>query len=112
MKYWGPILTTIEMLKRRSVLAVLVLMALVAHPMTTANASAGLTAQEGGGDLYLSCRADNDCVLTPTPIGEETVSGQSSANLFQEETVTFEFNADPAQEHVAVSYTHLRAHET
>ena len=108
MIYWGSIQATVEMLKRRSLLTVVVLFALVFHPMFASNVSAGLTAEDGGGDLYLSCRADNDCVLTPTPIGEETVSGQSSANLFQQETVTFEFNADPAQEHVALLPEQLR----
>lgn len=65
-------------------------------------ASAGLTDQDGGGELFFSCRADNDCVLTPTPVGEEQVSGQSTANTFQSETLTFEFEADPPQDHVAV----------
>lgn len=65
-------------------------------------ASAGLTDQEDGGELFFSCRADNDCVLTPTPVGEEQISGQSTANTFQSETLTFEFEADPPQDHVAV----------
>ena len=47
-----------------------------------------------GGDLYLSCRSDNDCVLTPTPVGEEKVTEQSFANTFQTEQVTFEFEAE------------------
>jgi len=29
--------------------------------------------------LHLSCRSDNDCVLTPTPVGEESVGGQTTA---------------------------------
>ena len=65
-------------------------------------ASAGLVMASEGGDLYLSCRSDNDCVLTPTPVGEEKVSEQSFANTFQTEQVTFEFDADPGQDHIAV----------
>lgn len=64
--------------------------------------SAGLTAQQDGGSLYLSCRSDNDCVLTPTPVGEEAVGGQSSATAIQPQTVVMEFEADPAQTHIAL----------
>ena len=62
--------------------------ALLAHPFVS-SASAGLTQEEG--DLFLSCLADNDCVLSPTPVGEEQVSGQTFANIVQPETVFFEF---------------------
>ena len=86
----------------RSLLMLGVLMVSFYQPWTMVHASAGLTSQEDGGDLYLSCREDNDCVLTPTPIGEEVVTGQSSANTFQSETLTFEFEADPPQDHVAL----------
>jgi len=61
--------------------------------------------------LHLSCRSDNDCVLTPTPIGEESVGGQTTATLFQPETVVFEFNADPGQNHVALLPERLTAFE-
>ena len=86
----------------RSLLMLGVLMVSFYQPWTLVHASAGLTSEENGGDLYLSCREDNDCVLTPTPIGEEVVTGQSSANAFQSETLTFEFQADPPQHHVAL----------
>ena len=75
---------------------------MMAQPMLVSPASAGLTATSEGGNLYPSCRADNDCVLTPIPVGEELVSGQSSANTFQQEVLTFEFVADPPQEHIAL----------
>ena len=86
----------------RPLLMLGVLMVSFYQPWTLVHASAGLTSEENGGDLYLSCREDNDCVLTPTPIGEEVVTGQSSANAFQSETLTFEFQADPPQHHVAL----------
>ena len=86
----------------RPLLVLGVLMVSFYQPWTLVHASAGLTSEENGGDLYLSCREDNDCVLTPTPIGEEVVTGQSSANAFQSETLTFEFQADPPQHHVAL----------
>ena len=76
---------------------------MMAHqPMLVSPASAGLTATSEGGHLYPSCRADNDCVLAPIPVGEEVVSGQSSANSFQQEVLTFEFVADPPQEHIVL----------
>ena len=86
----------------RAVLFLCIFLFSLVQPFGHAMVSAGLSSEEGGGELFLSCRADNDCVLTPTPVGEETVSGQSSANLFQQETVTFEFSADPPQGHVAL----------
>jgi len=86
----------------RPLLVLGVLMVSFYQPWTLVHASAGLTSEENGGDLFLSCREDNDCVLTPTPIGEEVVTGQSSANAFQSETLTFEFQADPPQHHVAL----------
>ena len=86
----------------RPLLMLGVLMVSFYQPWTLVHASAGLTSEENGGDLFLSCREDNDCVLTPTPIGEEVVTGQSSANAFQSETLTFEFQADPPQHHVAL----------
>lgn len=86
----------------RLLLMVGVLMLSILQPSLVGPARAGLTALEGGGELYLSCREDNDCVLTPTPVGEEVVTGQSTANSFQTETVTFEFEADPPQNHVAL----------
>ena len=82
----------------RSFLLVACFLALVVQPAV--NTSAGIT--EDSGDLFLSCRADDDCVLTPTPIGEEQVSGQTFANLVQPEVITFEFEMDPGQLHVAL----------
>ena len=76
----------------QSALWVLCFLAMLVHP-SVMSASAGIT--QANGDLYLSCRADNDCVLSSTPIGEEQVSDQTFATLVQPE---------------AVSYTHLRAH--
>ena len=90
------------MQKVRALLIASVFLLFLAQPFGSSTVTAGLSAEEGGGSLYLSCRGDNDCVLTPTPVGEEAVSGQSSANLFQQETVTFEFTADPPQHDVAL----------
>ena len=72
----------------RCAVLVVCFVALLAHPFVS-SASAGLTQEEG--DLFLSCLADNDCVLSPTPVGEEQVSGQTFANIVQPETVFFEF---------------------
>ena len=83
----------------RCLLFVICFFSLSSHPLFT-SASAELTEEEG--DLFLSCRADNDCVLTPTPIGEELISKQTFANLVQPEVVTFEFVMDPVQSHIAL----------
>ena len=83
----------------QSVLWVLCFLAMLVHP-SVMSASAGVT--QDNGDLYLSCRADNDCVLSSTPIGEEQVSGQTFATLVQPEVITFEFLMDPAQDHIAL----------
>ena len=90
--------------KHGSLLLVPILLLLAVQPVVSA--SVGLT--EDSGDLFLSCRADNDCVLTPTPIGEEAVSGQTFANLIQPEVLTFEFVMDPSQYHVALLPENLR----
>ncbi len=84
--------------RQRPFLLVMSLLLVMVHPALPA--SAGITQESG--DLFLSCRADNDCVLTPTPVGEEEVSGQTFANLFQPEVLTFEFVMDPVQHHVAL----------
>ena len=101
MKYWSPLVSVVRMMRSWSlrVLIALILLAFL-HPAMVLHAQAGLTAD--GGELFLSCREDNDCVLTPTPVGEEVLTGQSTANAFQPETLTFEFVADPPQFHVAV----------
>ena len=83
----------------QSVLWVLCFLAMLVHP-SVMSASAGIT--QDNGDLYLSCRADNDCVLSSTPIGEEQVSDQTFATLVQPEVITFEFLMDPAQDHIAL----------
>ena len=73
--------------------------------------TAALVVGEGTETLHFSCRSDNDCVLTPTPVGEEFVGGQTTATSFQPETVVFEFNADPGQHHVALLPEQLTALE-
>lgn len=83
----------------RCAVLVACLLALLVHPLVP-SASAGLTEDEG--DLFLSCLADNDCVLSPTPVGEEQVSDQTFANIAQPETVVFEFIMSPAQDHIAL----------
>ena len=83
----------------RCVVLVACLLALLAHPFVSV-ASAGLTEEEG--DLFLSCLADNDCVLSPTPVGEEQVSDQTFANIVQPETILFEFIMSPGQDHIAL----------
>ena len=85
-------------LKHRAFLLLLSFLLMMVHPAISA--SAAITQEDG--DLFLSCRADNDCVLTPTPIGEEQVSGQTFASVVQPEVLTFEFVMDPSQHHVAL----------
>ena len=103
MKYWSALVGPVRTMKGWPVRAFFALLVLsLVQPGFVVNAQAGVTSGEEGGELFLSCREDNDCVLTPTPIGEEVLTGQSTANAFQPETLTFEFAADPPQNHVAV----------
>lgn len=71
-------------------------------PMFTPSAQAGITSLEGGGTMYLSCQSGNDCSLTPVSMGEGKFSGQSFGSTLQPETLSFEFDAAPAQQHLAI----------
>lgn len=70
-----------------------------------ATVSASLTVGESS--LYLSCVADDDCLLSPTPIGEEVVSESVFASPAQPKTVTLEFDMAPAQRELALLPTVL-----
>ena len=63
---------------------------------------ASLTDAENGGVLYFSCDSDEDCQLTPTPIGEEIISGSVQANPLMTESVAIEFEMIPEQTELAV----------
>ena len=63
---------------------------------------ASLTDSENGGILYFSCDSDEDCQLTPTPIGEEVISGSVQANPLMTESVAIEFEMSPGQTELAV----------
>ena len=70
--------------------------------MTSIPASGSLTDQESGGTLYFSCDSDEDCQLTPVPIGEEIISGSVQANPLMPESVALEFDMTPTQTELAV----------
>ena len=63
---------------------------------------ASLTDSENGGILNFSCDSDEDCQLTPTPIGEEVISGSVQANPLMTESVAIEFEMSPGQTELAV----------
>jgi hypothetical protein len=64
--------------------------------------SASLTDADTGGVLFFSCDSDEDCQLTPTPIGEEVISGSVQANPLMTESVAIEFEMIPEQTELAV----------
>ena len=64
-------------------------------------ASGSLTDQENGGTVF-SCESDDNCQLTPVPIGEEIISGSVEANPLMTESVAIEFDMIPAQTELAV----------
>ena len=70
--------------------------------MTSLPASGSLTDQESGGTLYFSCDSDEDCQLTPVPIGEEIISGSVQANPLMPESIALEFDMTPTQTELAV----------
>ncbi|MAJ01507.1 MAG: hypothetical protein CMA10_03770 [Euryarchaeota archaeon] len=71
-------------------------------PAFVASSQAGITSKVDGGNLFLSCQSRDECSLTPVSMGEGKISGQTSASPIQPETLTFEFDADPIQTHLAV----------
>ena len=71
-------------------------------PIFTFSAQAGITSLDGGGTMYLSCQSENECTLTPVSMGEGQFTGQSFASSLQPETLSFEFDAAPAQQHLAI----------
>lgn len=102
MKYCDSTLCSMKQVSARPLrcaVFIACLLTLLAQPFVPA-ASAGLTKEEG--DLFLSCLQDNDCVLSPTPVGEEQISDQTFANIVQPETVVFEFIMSPSQDHIAL----------
>ena len=62
--------------------------------------SASLTTAQS--DVYLSCVEDDECLLTPTPIGEEVLSDTVFASPAQPRSLTFEFDMDPEQNQLAL----------
>ena len=62
--------------------------------------SASLTTAQSA--VYLSCVEDDECLLTPTPIGEEILSDTVFASPAQPRSLTFEFDMDPGQDQLAL----------
>ena len=86
-----------------AVLALCLLSCLFLAPIV--HASPTLTAEDG--TVYLSCVEDDDCLLSPTPVGEELVSDSVFASPAQPETVSIEFDMLPAQTDLALLPTTL-----
>ena len=63
---------------------------------------ASITDAEDGGTLYFSCDSDDDCRMTPTPIGEEIITGSVQANPLMTESVAIEFEMFPGQTELAL----------
>ncbi|MEK9730452.1 MAG: hypothetical protein VW230_01690 [Candidatus Poseidoniales archaeon] len=80
-------------------MATLLTLTILIFPM---HVQANLNQEPGGGRFYLSCVDDETCQLTPTPIGEEIISGQSTSTFIQNEVLNFEFDLSPKQSHIAL----------
>ena len=63
---------------------------------------ASLTDNTDGGTLFFSCVSDDECLLTPVAIGEETITGSVQANPVSTETVALEFDMFPEQTELAL----------
>jgi hypothetical protein len=94
--------TGMNMKNRKAILLSSLFFLSLMIPIFTFSAQAGITSLEGGGMMYLSCQSENDCTLTPVSMGEGKLSGQSFASTLQPETISFEFDAAPAQQHLAI----------
>ena len=76
---------------------ILVLLCMLPSPI-----GASITDAEDGGTLYFSCDSDDDCRMTPTPIGEEIITGSVQANPLMTESVAIEFEMFPGQTELAL----------
>jgi len=85
------------MKKETGCISIVVLLCILTLPV-----SGSLTDEETGGTLYFSCESDDNCQLTPVPIGEEIISGSVQANPLMTESVAIEFEMIPAQTELAI----------
>ena len=63
---------------------------------------ANLSQSIDGGELFLSCIQDDECLLTSIPVGEEILSDTVFASPAQPDTITLEFEMDPLQKELAL----------
>ncbi len=70
---------------------------------------ANLTESSDGRELFLSCIQDDECFLTPVASGEEVISDTVFASPAQPDTITFEFEMDPQQSHLALLPSTLKS---
>lgn len=82
---------------------IFLMLGLMAMPIGLSSGS--LTIEDGS--FYLSCVEDDDCLLSPTPIGEELISEQVFASPAQPKTVSIEFDMSPVQSQLALLPTLL-----
>jgi hypothetical protein len=93
--------------RSRTLLLTVLLLGMMGAPAT--NASASISVEDGS--LFLSCVEDDDCLLSPTPIGEEIITDTVFASPAQPTSLTFEFDMNPEQSQLALLPSILKRFE-
>ncbi len=89
--------------------ALIVVLSVLLFSLCIPAVQANLTESSSGEELFLSCIQDDECLLTPVASGEEVISNTVFASPAQPDTITFEFDMDPQQSHLALLPSTLKS---
>ena len=89
--------------------ALIVVLGVLLFSLCIPAVQANLTESSSGEELFLSCIQDDECLLTPVASGEEVISNTVFASPAQPDTITFEFDMDPQQSHLALLPSTLKS---
>lgn len=89
--------------------ALVVVLSVLLFSLCIPAVQANLTESSSGEELFLSCIQDDECLLTPVASGEEVISNTVFASPAQPDTITFEFDMDPQQSHLALLPSTLKS---
>ena len=88
--------------EQRPVRPLIVLLSVLLLSLLMPGVQANLNQSNDGGELFLSCIQDDECLLTSSAIGEEIISDSVFASPAQPDTITLEFEMDPEQKELAL----------
>ncbi len=96
-------------IEQRPLGALIVVLSVLLFSLCIPAVQANLTESSSGEELFLSCIQDDECLLTPVASGEEVISNTVFASPAQPDTITFEFDMDPQQSHLALLPSTLKS---